>query len=94
MKEYRRHIVLGDKYKSYETALEHMDLESLKQRRQKLCENFAQKSVKNPKFSTWFQVGGPKTRSQKIRYSVPEANTKRFRNSPIPYLTDLLNAGA
>ena len=69
-------------------------MESLKQRSQKLCENFAQKSVKNLKFSNWFEVGGPKTRSQKNRFCVPEANTKRFGTSPIPYLTDLLNAGA
>ena len=88
------HVVLGENYKNYSSALEKLEMETLEDRRLKLCENFAHKTVENPKFSSWFQVGGPKTRSNKTRYCVPEANTKRFRRSPIPYLTDLLNTGA
>ena len=87
------HIVLGNEYNGYKAALAQMEMESLEERRHNLCANFAIKTLKNPKFSNWFEIGGPSTRSNITRYCVPEANTKRFRKSPIPYLTDILNSG-
>jgi hypothetical protein len=69
-----------------------MNMETLESRRVKLCETFAKKAAENPKFKHWFKIGGRVTRSDKIRYCVPEARTSRFMKSPIPYLTNLLNS--
>ena len=88
------HVILGDQFKNYHSALQMLELQTLEDRRLKLCETFAKNAVKNPKFSNWFQIGGPKTRSDKIRYCVPQANRDRFARSPIPFLTNLLNAAA
>ena len=87
------HIVLGDTYKDYENALKICKLETLKERRQKLCLNFAKKAAKHPSHSKWFkpQENKQNTRSKKNAYCTPIARLERFRRSPIPYLTRLLN---
>ena len=85
------YIIFENNYENYDTALNITKIESLEQRRHQLCVTFATKSINNYKFSKWFQIGGPNTRSHLTRYSVPEARLKRFEKSPIPYLTSLLN---
>ena len=88
------YIVLQKEYTSYETALNEIGLETLKERRLKLCVNFARKAAKDPKHSHWFvpfEQCGAKTRSEKNHYQVPLGRLERFKNSPIPYLTNLLN---
>ena len=40
-------VMLKGRYKSYEKALEVLDLEILSDRREKLCQTFAKKSIKN-----------------------------------------------
>ena len=70
-------------------------LESLEQRRTKLCTTFAVKAVKHPKHKRWFvetDPDAPDTRSNKTKYKTPLFRLGRFRKSPIPYLTDLLNS--
>ena len=87
------HIVLGHKYKDYESALKACKLETLKERRHQLCVKFARKAAKHPSHSKWFKVqeNKPNTRSKKTLYCTPIARLQRFRKSPIPYLTNLLN---
>ena len=88
------HIILEKMYTNYETALETIGLETLQQRRLKLCENFVKKAVKDPKHKHWFDEYnqcGPKTRSEKTKYITPLHRLERFHSSPIPYLTDILN---
>ena len=86
------HLVLGDGYADYTNALIKLDLETLESRRVKLCTTFATKSVKHPKHQTWFELSdAPDTRSSKPVYKVPLHRLKRYKNSPIPYLTRLLN---
>ena len=87
------HIALGNNYQSYKTALEIANIEPLEDRRIKLCLTFAKKSLKHPKHSAWFQynVGAANTRSSKPNLKVPLYRLARFRDSPIPYLTNLLN---
>ena len=88
------HIVLGSQYLDYEYALKRTGLDSLKSRRLKLCTTFAQKSAKHPKFKHWFvpQLKLNNTRSKKPLYKPPMYRLERFNNSPIPYLTRLLNS--
>ena len=87
------HLALGSKYQNYETALERCNLATLESRRTKLCTTFAQKSAKHPKHKHWFEPNQdvPETRSCKPEYKLPLARLGRYANSPIPYLTRLLN---
>ena len=54
---------------------------------------FALKAYRNPKFTTWFSPTNSEvdTRSEKLPLKEIRTITKRFKNSPIPYLTNLLN---
>ena len=49
------HVILGDEYKSYNSALKGLELEKLSDRRRKICTKFAKKSLKHNKFSKWFK---------------------------------------
>ena len=88
------HILLGQNYLNYEFALDVSGLESLELRRTALCLRFAKKTAKNPKHQHWFKMSGsgvPNTRSEKLKYKQPLCRLNRLKNSPIPYLTRLLN---
>ena len=87
------HIVLGHQYQDYQSALEIAHLETLVQRRLKLCKKFAMKASRHPKHRKWFvkTEPGPNTRSDKQLYKSPICKLTRTRKGPIPYLTNLLN---
>ena len=87
------HLALGSQYQNYESALERCNLATLESRRTKLCTTFAHKSAKHPKHKHWFEpnLDVPATRSCKPQYRLPLARLGRYNNSPIPYLTRLLN---
>ena len=73
-------------------ALETLNLENLEDRRIILCLNFALKAEKHPKFTKWFQspVNTYNTRDKR-KYLEIYANHARYSNSPLGYLTKLLN---
>ena len=88
------HILLGQNYINYEQSLEIAGLESLESRRTSLCLKFAKKAVKHPKHQHWFSLSDPgvyNTRSDKSKYKTPICRLGRYKKSPIPYLTSLLN---
>ena len=94
------YIILGDQYFSYENALEILEVQNLDERRRKLCENFAKKSLKNPRYKTWFSANTTPPPTINTRHEANKTptmfnpvvtRTNRFKKSPIPYLTDLLN---
>ena len=87
------HIILGDEYRSYTSALRTLHLDSLFVRRQKLCKSFAKKCYNNTKFTTWFKrhVKHSATRSTSPRFNKVYCRLNRFENSPISYLTEILN---
>ena len=94
------YIILGDNYKDYTNALDLLQCDRLAERRYKLCENFVKKAVKNEQFQNWFclnddPVPNFKTRSDKVSdrnlYHPVKTRTERYANSPLPYLTDILN---
>ena len=91
-------IILGPKYVSYKSALKILDMQTLESRRQTICLSFGKKALKSDKFQNWFSVendSGPviKTRNFKPKPKLKpvKTRTKRYANSPIPYLTNLLN---
>ena len=87
------HVLLGDRYTSYEYALTLVNLESLELRREKLCLKFAKKAEKNDKHQKWFEPlnKARTTRQKPDRYCNIFARTVRFEKSPIFYLTTILN---
>ena len=87
------HIILGDKYETYERALSALGLDNLHARRVNLCKAFALKNVHSEKYTSWFKINHQKVGARRIKKKYKEINcrTKRFKNSPIPYLTRVLN---
>ena len=86
-------IIYGQNYHSYNSACKAANLLTLEVRRLDLCESFAKKSLKHPKHSKWFKLNAKATHTrQKLpKFATPYSRTARFDNSPIPYLTGLLN---
>ena len=88
------HIILGIDYTNYQLALKTLNMKSLSERRLELCSKFAVKSLRSQKYNTWFKKSEAKsynTRCEKPIFKEVVTRTKRFYNSPIPYLTRLLN---
>ena len=87
---------MGTKYKTYKEALQQIDLESLKERRENLCLRFAEKCIEseNPRINTIFTVKSKyhqmDTRKNNCFY-VDFAKTERSKKSAIPYMQRLLN---
>ena len=86
-------IIRGEKHTTYQEALDHFGIEKLLVRREALCLKFAVKAYKNPKFSKWLapNISEVYTRSSKLPLKEIRFRTKIFQNSPLPYLTRLLN---
>ena len=86
-------IILGPDYKSYQTALKTLQLDSLAARRETLCLKFGKKAIKHEKHSNWFKVNQSDrvTRQPRNKFCPVIARTKRFQESPISFLTQLLN---
>ena len=87
------HIILGDEYCSYTSALKILGMEKLSQRRKHLCLKFAKRALRSEKFSKWFKPSVPnmRTRTEKPKFCNVVSRTARFEKSPISYLTKLLN---
>ena len=86
-------IILGQEYQSYKRALKQLGLDTLHERRNKLCKTFSKKAQKHTKFKKWFKPNEKTscTRNIPARFCDVYARTKRFKQSPISYLTNILN---
>ena len=87
------HIIMGEEYESYRNALKQLNLEDLESRRKKLCLKFGKKAERHDKHSKWFKPNNEyvNTRQEKYKYCEVKSSHKRFKTSPISYLTSLLN---
>ena len=87
-------IILGNRYLGYKKSLQKLDLQTLNERREELCLNFAQKCLKNIKTKHMFPINVKShhmaTRKNE-KYKIEHANTERFRKSSIIYMQHLLN---
>ena len=87
-------LMLGEKFKDYQSALLQLNMQPLSERREELCLKFAQKCIKNPKTSSMFPLNKKKhemsTRKFE-KYKVDHANHERFRKSSIIFMQNLLN---
>ena len=93
-------IILGEQYTHYAQALELVNCESLEDRRKKICEKFVKKAASHPKYQNWFRMDSnlandKNTRKAKThlkqKYHPVQCRTERYKDSPLPYLTELLN---
>ena len=86
-------LILNKPYTTYVEALEQIDLQSLKERREELCLEFA-KCTKTQKVKHIFPLR-KKNHDMDIRneekFIVKYAHTERLRNSAVPYMQRLLN---
>ncbi|XP_035688672.1 uncharacterized protein LOC118424240 [Branchiostoma floridae] len=87
-------IILGIHYTDYASALSTLDLSTLADRRISICATFAE-SLLRSEFRDWLppsrqHVTGRSTRSSE-KLDMPLCRTDRYKNSPIPYLVNLLN---
>ena len=87
-------IILGDMYVSYSAALEMCGLETLYQRREHRCLDFAKKCLKHPKLKNLFpfnqETSGYDLR-KKEPFKINFAHTSSYKRSTIPYCQRLLN---
>ena len=87
-------VILKDSYKNYTNALNILDFETLKDRREFLCLHFAKKAIRNDKFKDLLPANTKfhqmSTRNYE-KFSINNANTARLQNSPIIFMQKLLN---
>ena len=89
-------IILKDNYNSYDEALTRTNLDTLSNRRSKLCLNFALKSTRHDKNKEMFPLNhSSHSMSTNMRhrekYQVQYARTDRLAKSAVPYLQRFLN---
>ena len=91
------HIILQDKYITYENELKETNMKTLKARRMTLITSFSKKALKSERFKNWFVPESPKekavTRSKEPMKLLKEVNcrTQRYQKSSIPFMTRLLS---
>ena len=96
------HVILGGNYGNYDHSTQALEVEKLSERRLKLSLNFARRCEKNPKYSNWFhpfEAPPPPTVNTRndnhviipTKYTPVPFRTERYEDSPLPFLTDLLN---
>ena len=86
-------IILGDYQLHYDKACPMLGLKPLHVRRMELCERFAVKTASKSRHSDLFQLekdGSHNTRSSEDIFREHICRTKRFFNSPLPFLTRTL----
>jgi hypothetical protein len=87
-------IILKENYRTYQHALNILQLETLEDRRKSLCLTFATKCLGNPKMKHLFP---PNNRIHQMvprkyeHFQISHANTERLKGSPIIYMQNLLN---
>ena len=86
-------IIMGNEYKGYRKSLLELDIETLDERREKLCLNFAKRCLKNEKARKMFPMNH-KDHAMKIRnneiFKVQFANTESLQKSAQIYMQKLL----
>ena len=88
-------MILGNKYTSYEEALEKTSLTSLSERRQERCLKYALKATRHPENQKMFPpniVQSTQITRERESFHVNFAYTEAYRRSAIPYLQRLLNS--
>ena len=90
-------IIIGRKYESYSDTLRSLKMDTLLERREKLCLRFAKKSLNVENFKHLFPLYKKqhemKTRGS-MKFEVCSSSSKRFKVSTIPHMQRLMNKQA
>ena len=87
-------VILGEMYVDYSSALEMCGLDTLYNRREKRCLDFALKSSKHPRMCRMFprnEVDHEHSIRKPETFKVNFARTEKYKKSAIPYCQRLLN---
>ena len=85
-------VILGDMYVSYQSALEMCGLQTLYDRRQKWCKDFALKCLEHPKNRRlYFTIFHYHYLRDKEIFKINFARTGTYKDSAIPFCQRLLN---
>ncbi|XP_072014957.1 uncharacterized protein [Amphiura filiformis] len=88
-------IILGNKYFTYDEALTTCNLTVLTERRKHICVTFVNAMMSSHQFREWLPPLRGSSTSRLLRNSdhltTVRCRTKRYQESPIPYLTKLYN---
>ena len=79
---------------SYKESLEILNLPTLKERRETLTAKFANKCLKDEKSKNMFKNNTSRYNMKlrhKRKFNEAQSKTKRFDNSPLQYMTRILN---
>ena len=85
---------MKDEYRDYKNALKVLAVESLFERREKLCLKFAKKCIKNENFRKLFplrKTSHVMERRKTEKYLISNMNTEIYKKSAIPSMLRLLN---
>ena len=90
-------IILGSEYTTHSDALDKTGLQTLHDRREKRCLDFAKKCLKHPVHKNLFPLNNNKaTESANIRHREPFlvnfARTESYKRSAIPFCQRILNS--
>ena len=72
------HIILGENYRSYSSALKTLGVKKLSERRKQLCLKFAIQAEKHPKFYKWFKPNKRKTTTRQLQPKYCEVFVKKI----------------
>ena len=72
-------------------SLEQLKLDNLQARREKLCLNFAKKSLQLVKFNQLFPINTNRMTRNSNKFLMKKYRTERAKKSSIPYMQTLLN---
>ena len=87
-------IIMKDNYKDYHSALKTLNLETLVDRRKKLCIKFAKKCLKIENMKKLFPLNKTEHCMEKRyfeKYFLKNINTERYKKSSIPSMIRMLN---
>ena len=85
-------IILQDNYHEYQQALKHVGLQTLYERREKLCIKFATQCVKKGKMSDMFPLNRKTVNTREHeKFFVQPAFSDRLKDSAVPHMQRLLN---
>ena len=87
-------IILGNRFTTYKNGLKMLNLDTLDERRRKMCLKFAQNCLKNEKVKSMFpqKISKHKMQLRKTnKFEINKQRTKRYQQSAIPYMQELLN---
>ena len=90
-------IIIGHSYDSYSETLKFLNIETLFERRERLCLRFANKSLNVENFKHLFPLYKSNHNMKKrhsLKYEQAKSSSKRYKMSTIPHLQRMLNKQA